>query len=34
MCETLDDIHDVQLASIISKMRKEQSKIGKQSICN
>lgn len=26
MCETLDEIHKVQLASIIAKMRKEKVK--------
>ncbi len=26
MCETLDEIHDAQLAVIISKMRKEAKK--------
>jgi hypothetical protein len=26
MCETLDEIHAVQLASIIAKMRKESKK--------
>jgi hypothetical protein len=34
MCETLDEIHDAQLAAVISKMRKEQSKTEKQSICS
>jgi hypothetical protein len=26
MCETLDEIHDAQLATIIAKMRKEAKK--------
>ena len=26
MCETLDEIHDEQLAAVISKMRKEAKK--------
>ena len=26
MCETLDEIHDAQLAMVIAKMRKEKSK--------
>jgi hypothetical protein len=34
MCETLDEIHDAQLAAVIARMRKEQSKTEKQSICN
>jgi hypothetical protein len=29
MCETLDEIHDAQLAAIIAKMRKETKKEGK-----
>jgi len=32
MCETLDEIHDAQLAEVIAKMRKE--KIEKQVLCN
>jgi hypothetical protein len=32
MCETLDEIHDAQLAFVIAKMRKEKSE--KQVICN
>ena len=32
MCETLDEIHDAQLAAVIAKMRKE--KIEKQALCN
>jgi len=34
MCETLDEIHDAQLAAVIAKMRKEKEKIGKQVLCN
>ena len=34
MCETLDEIHDAQLAAVIGRMRKEQSKTEKQSVCN
>lgn len=26
MCETLDEIHEAQLAAVIAKMRKERSK--------
>jgi hypothetical protein len=32
MCETLDEIHDAQLAAVIARMRKE--KIEKQVLCN
>jgi len=32
MCETLDEIHDAQLAAVIVRMRKE--KIEKQVLCN
>jgi hypothetical protein len=34
MCETLDEIHDAQLAFVIAKMRKEKEKTEKQVICN
>jgi hypothetical protein len=32
MCETLDEIHDAQLAAVIARMRKE--KIEKPVLCN
>jgi len=32
MCETLDEIHDAQLAAVIAKMRK--TKTEKQVLCN
>jgi hypothetical protein len=32
MCETLDEIHDAQLAFVIDKMRKQKAE--KQVICN
>jgi len=31
MCETLDEIHDAQLAVVIAKMRREKEK---QVLCN
>jgi len=34
MCETLDEIHDAQLAVVIARMRKEKPKIEKQVLCN
>jgi hypothetical protein len=34
MCETLDEIHDAQLAAVIARMRKEKAKTGKQVLCN
>lgn len=34
MCETLDEIHEAQLAAVITRMRKEHSKTEQQSICN
>jgi hypothetical protein len=34
MCETLDEIHDAQLAAVIARMRKERTKLGKQVLCN
>jgi hypothetical protein len=34
MCETLDEIHDAQLATVIAKMRKEKAKTEKQILCN
>jgi len=34
MCETLDEIHDAQLAAVIARLRKEKAKIGKQVLCN
>ena len=34
MCDTLDEIHDAQLATVIARMRKEKEKIEKQVLCN
>jgi len=34
MCETLDEIHDAQLATVIARMRKEKVKTEKQVLCN
>jgi len=34
MCETLDEIHDAQLAAVIARMRKEKEKIEKHVLCN
>jgi len=34
MCETLDEIHDAQLAAVIARMRKEKAKTEKQVLCN
>ena len=34
MCETLDEIHEAQLAAVIARMRKQQLKTEQQSICN
>jgi hypothetical protein len=34
MCETLDEIHDAQLAAVIARMRKEKETIEKQVLCN
>jgi hypothetical protein len=34
MCETLDEIHDTQLAAVIARMRKEKTKIENQVLCN
>jgi len=32
MCETLDEIHDAQLAAVIARMRKE--KLSNSPLCN
>jgi hypothetical protein len=34
MCETLDEIHEAQLAAVIAKMRREKAKMENQSLCN
>jgi len=34
MCETLDEIHEAQLAAVIARMRKERSKTEPPSVCN
>ncbi len=35
MCETLDEIHDAQLATVIAKMRREKAKMENQEVmCN
>jgi len=32
MCETLDEIHDTQLATVIAKMRREKAKMENQKV--
>jgi hypothetical protein len=35
MCETLDEIHEAQLAAVIAKMRREKTKLENQQVlCN
>jgi hypothetical protein len=34
MCETLDEIHEAQLAAVIAKMRKAKIATEKLSMCN
>jgi hypothetical protein len=35
MCETLDEIHEAQIATVISKMRREKAKLeNQQVVCN
>jgi len=34
MCEALDEIHDAQLAAVIARMRKTNTKMEKQVLCN
>jgi hypothetical protein len=33
MCETLDEIHEAQLAAVIAKMRREKTKLENQVLC-